>query len=65
MKEKEFATVLLDAKILSLNEITLCFKLFNTVLATIVGFPKIGRLAVPAHRCGRFETVKETGWHVR
>ena len=62
MKEKEFATVVLDAKILSLDEITLFFKFFNSVLAAPVGFPKIGRLAVPAHRCGRFESVEETGW---
>ena len=35
MKEKEFATVVLDAKILSPDEIGLFFKFFNSVLAGI------------------------------
>ena len=62
MKEKEFATVVLDAKILSPDEITLFFKFFNSVLAAPVGFPENRRSGVPAHRCGRFESVNERGW---
>ena len=62
MKEKEFATVVLDAKILSPDEISLFFKFFNSVLATPVGFPERRRSGGPPYRCGRFGSVKETGW---
>ena len=62
MKEKEFATVVLDAKILSPDEITLFFKFFNSALTTPVGFSEKRRSAVPAHRCGRFVSVNERDW---
>ena len=64
MKGKDFATVVLDAKILSPDEITTFFKFFNSALATPVGFPETRRSAVPAHchRCGRFESVNEREW---
>ena len=64
MKEKEFASVVLDAKILSPDEITLFFKLFNSVLAAPMGFSESRWSGVPAvrHRCGRFVSVNETGW---
>ena len=64
MKEKEFATVVLDAKILSPDEITLFFKFFNSALTTPVGFSEKRRSAVPAvrHRCGRFVSVNEWSW---
>ena len=66
MKEKEFSAVVLDAKILSLEEVIIFFKFFTSTLATPVGFSEIRRSGVPAlrHRCGRFaeSAVNGDGW---
>ena len=63
MKANEFATVVLDANILSPNEVITFFKFFNSGLATPVGFSEIRRSGVPAlpHRCGRFLSSSEFG----
>ena len=64
MKGNEFSAVVLDAKILSQEEIIIFFKFFNSTLATPVGFSEIRRSGLPAirHRCGRFESVTVNGW---
>ena len=64
MKGNEFSAVVLDAKILSPEEVIIFFKFFNSTLATPVGFSEIRRSGVPVlpHRCGRFESVAGTGW---
>ena len=64
MKENEFSTVVLDAKILSLEEVIVFFKFFNSTLATPAGFSEIRRsgvLSLP-QRCGRFDSVARNGW---
>ena len=63
MKEQEFATVVLDAKILTLDEVTNLVKFFNSALvATPVGFPETKRSGLyPLFRtCDRFNNVTES-----
>ena len=62
MKEQKFATVVLDAKILTQDEVINLFKLFNSALgATPVGFPETERSGLsPVFRtCDRFNNVEE------
>ena len=64
MKEQEFATVVLDAKILTPGEVINLFKFFNSALgATPVGFPETKRSGpvYPVFRtCDRFNYVNES-----
>ena len=63
MRQEEFAAVVLDAKILTPDEIVTFFTFFNLALTSTVGFPETKRSrpdfpeTMPAHRCGRFLTV--------
>ena len=63
MKEEEFAAFVLDAKILSSDEIIIFFKFFNSTLTSPVGFPETKRSGGVIHRCGRFVSVSESGWN--
>ncbi|XP_068696400.1 BTB/POZ domain-containing protein 6-like [Montipora foliosa] len=63
MKEQELATVVLDAKILTLDEVINLFKFFNSALvATPVGFPETKRsgLSPVFHTCDRFNNVQRS-----
>ena len=67
MKEQEFATVVLDAKILTPGDVINLVKFFNSALgATPVGFPETKRLGLsPVFRtCDRFNDVtgRQSGW---
>ena len=66
MKEQEFATVVLDANILTLDEVVNLVKIFfNSALgATPVGFPETKRLSLsPVFRtCDRFGNYVSQGW---
>ena len=67
MKEHEFATIVLDAKILTPDEVITLVKFFNSALgATPVGFPETKRSCLsPVFRtCDRFNDVteRESGW---
>ncbi|XP_068699208.1 BTB/POZ domain-containing protein 6-like [Montipora foliosa] len=60
MKEQEFATVVLDAKILTVDEVVNLVKFFNSALvATPVGFPETKRsdLSPVFRTCDRFNRV--------
>ncbi|XP_068754676.1 BTB/POZ domain-containing protein 6-like [Montipora capricornis] len=61
MKEEEFATIVLDAKILTPDEVITLVKFFNSALAaTPVGFPETKRSSLsPVFRgtCDRFNLV--------
>ena len=56
MKQKEFAAVVIDAKILTPDEIFTFFKFFSSTLTFPVGFPETRRSGV-IQRCGRFQFV--------
>ena len=64
MKEDEFATVVLDASILTPSKVVIFFKFFSgcSSLTSLVGFPDTRRSGTKAkaaviYRCGRFESV--------
>ncbi|XP_068754677.1 BTB/POZ domain-containing protein 6-like [Montipora capricornis] len=60
MKEQEFATVVLDANILTLHEVVKLVKFFNSALvASAVGFPETKRsdLSPVFRTCDRFNMV--------
>ena len=61
MKQEEFAAVVLDANILTREEIIIFFKFFTSTLTSPVGFPDTRRSGI-IHRCGRFASVSESGW---
>ena len=61
MKEKEFATVVLDANILSRDEIILLVKFFNGTLSSPMGFSATCRSVSSIARCNRFQSVL-SGW---
>ncbi|XP_068696405.1 BTB/POZ domain-containing protein 6-like [Montipora foliosa] len=63
MEEKEFATVVLDKKILTQDEVINLVKFFNSALeATPVGFPETKRsfLSPVFHTCDRFNNVERS-----
>ena len=62
MKENEFSAVVLDAKMLSPEEVIIFFKFFNSTLATPVGFPDTRRSGTVLYRCGRFESMSVDLW---
>ena len=63
MKQKEFITVVLDHKILTLDEVTNLMKHFNKSLNSPVGFPVAKRSGPRSNlkRCCRFSSVN-FGW---
>jgi len=61
MKQEEFAAVVLDAEILTPDEIVRFFKFFSLTRTSPVGFPETRR-SDSIHRCGRFKTVTSQGW---
>ena len=71
MKQDEFASAVLDANILTPNEVVTFFKFFNSSLSSPVGFPDTRRSGVKAktvviYRCVRFESKSVGGfWNYR
>ena len=66
MKQEEFAAVVIDAKILTPDEIITFFKFFSSSLTFPVGFPDTRRSGTRAktavlYRCGRFQSVSVGG----
>ena len=63
MAEVEFASVVLDCKILTQDEALNLFKYFNSVPDISVGFPETERTGVKElfERCCRFDSVVHTG----
>ena len=63
MKQEEFASVVLDSKILTLDEVTDIIKCFSSVQCCRVGFPVTKRCGPSSNvlRCSRFGSVKY-GW---
>ena len=67
MKQEEFASAVLDASILTLNEVVTFFKFFSSSLTSPVGFPDTRRSGPKAktaviYRCGRFDSVSVGRW---
>ena len=64
MKQEEFASVVLDSKILTLDEVTDIIKCFNSVQSCRVGFSVTKRCGPSSNvvRCSRFGSVKY-GWN--
>ena len=67
MKQDEFATAVLDASILTPNEVVTFFKFFSSSLTSPVGFPDTRRSGTRAktavlHRCGRFKSKPGDAW---
>ena len=58
MKQEDFASVVLDSKILTKDEIVFIMKYLNSVSTSPVGFPEIRRSGfdVNSQRCCRFDT---------
>ena len=62
MKQKEFANVVLDTKILTPDEVLLFFKFYSSSLTSPTGFSETRRRAGVIHRCGRFQSVSVDSW---
>ena len=63
MKQEEFADVVLDAKILTLDEIVIFFKFFSSQeTSPPLGFSETRRRAGSIHRCGRFTLMEISDW---
>ena len=65
MKEDEFANVVLDSKILTLEEIVAFFKYYNSVLNSPLEFSESVRSGFHddnIYRCGRFRSVIGNTW---
>ena len=63
MKQEEFAGVVLDAKILTPDEIVTFFKFFSSQeISPPLGFSETRRRAEFIHRCGRFTLMKKCSW---
>ena len=64
MKQEEFAAVVIDAKILTPDEISTFFKFFSSTLTFPVGFPETRRSGIygGVQRCGRSQSVALGGW---
>ena len=59
MKQEEFADVVLDAKILTLDEVVIFFKFFSSQeTSPPFGFSETRRRAGFIHRCGRFTLME-------
>ena len=66
MKQEDFASVVLDSKILTPDEIVTIVKYLNSVLSSPVGFPEERRSSPPRaygeiHRCFRFASFTNFG----
>ena len=62
MKQEEFAGVVLDAKILTLDEIVTFFKFFSSQeISPPLGFSETRRRSC-VHRCGRFTLMQRSSW---
>ena len=61
MKQKEFADVVLETKILTPDEMLLLFKFYSASLTSPVGFSETRRRGV-IYRCGRFQSVYGGVW---
>ena len=66
MKQEDFASVVLDSKILTPDEIVTIVKYVNSVLSSPVGFPEERRSSPPRaygeiHRCFRFASFTNFG----
>ena len=60
MKHDEFAAVVLDANILTFDEVVNFFKFYSSTLTSPLGFsvtPRVKKATFP--RCGRFQSVSE------
>ena len=64
MKQEEFAAVVIDAKILTPDEIFTFFKFFSSTLTSPVGFPETRRSGIygTVQRCGRFQSMALGIW---
>ena len=67
MKQDEFASAVLDASILTPNEVVTFFKFFSSPLTSPVGFPDTRRSGTRAkttvlYRCGRFKSKSCLVW---
>ena len=63
MKQEEFAGVVLDAKILTLDEVVIFFKFFSSQeTSPPLGFSETRRRAGLIHRCGRFTQMEINSW---
>ena len=63
MKQEEFAGVVLDAKILTPDEIVTFFKFFSSLeISPPLGFSDTRRRAELIHRCGRFTLMEIGSW---
>ena len=65
MKQKEFADVVLETKILTPDEMLLIFKFYSLSLTSPVRFSETRRRARVIHRCGRFQSVSGGSWVYR
>ena len=68
MKLDEFASAVLDASILTPNEVVTFFKFFSSSLTSPVGFPDTRRSGTRAktavlYRCGRFVSKSGDPWN--
>ena len=62
MKQEEFADVVLDAKILTPDEIVTFFKFFSShEISLPLGFSETRRRSC-VHRCGRFTLMQRSSW---
>ena len=63
MKQEEFAGVVLDAKILTPDEIVTFFKFFSSQEVSLpLGFSETRRRSSSFHRCGRFTLMQRSSW---
>ena len=62
MKQKEFADVVLETKILTPDEVLHFFKFYSLSLTSPVGFSETRRRGSVIHRCGRFRSVSGGSW---
>ena len=63
MKQEEFAGVVLDAKILTPDEIVTFFKFFSSLeISPPLGFSDTRRQAEFVHRCERFALMERSSW---
>ena len=64
MKQEDFASVVLDSKILTLDEIVSIVKCLNSVLRSPVGFPEVKRSGFGGsiRRCCRFRSLSSKLW---
>ena len=61
MKQEEFASVVLDAKILTPDEIVMFFKFFSSQIMSPVGFSE-NRKRYGFHHCVRFTRIERSSW---